>query len=42
MKRNSGTNMLWEGIGVVVRDILSLALGAYGFFLATDMLLFCR
>ena len=42
MKRNGETNMLWEGIRVVVRDILCLALGAYGFFLATDTLLFCR
>ena len=42
MKRNSETNMLLEGLGIVVRDILYLALGAYGFFLATDTLLFCR
>ena len=42
MKRNCETNMLCEGIRIVVRDILCLALGAYGFFLATDTLLFCR
>ena len=42
MKRNNETNMLWEGVRVVVRNILCLALGAYGFFEVTDILLFCR
>ncbi len=42
MKRTGETNMLWEGIRVVVRDILCLALGSYGFYLVSDTLLFCR
>ena len=42
MKRIGETNMLWEGIMVVVRNILCLALGSYGFYLAADTLLFCR
>ncbi len=42
MKRIGETSMLWEGFRVVVRDILCLALGAYGFFEVADLLLFCR
>lgn len=42
MKRNNETNMLWEGVGIAVRNILCLAFGAYGFFEVADILLFCR
>ncbi len=42
MKRIGETSTLWEGFGVVVRNIVCLALGSYGFFLAADTLIFCR
>lgn len=42
MKIFGKTNMLWEGILVVGRNIVCLALWAYGYFLVVDTLLFCR